>query len=236
MPFGDKVRSKWTGANLNRDGYIHSLTTGQNGGAVDQQVLRGDIVWDATEKLDFRFNYQNDQSTFTEPRVMDAMYRTFDDPNPAWVKSIDWPPEVYNYVGVDFRGNPVEPLYRAGQPSLWLSGGKVGQWENRSSSALPNHYDTEQFSLETNWRLSDNMKLQFLTAATQQDADSVIEWDNTQYDLVLDMNRSQLDVFSQEIQLTGGRDRFEWLAGVYYWDQDTKTRNGVGRSTSSRKA
>ena len=28
------------------------------------------------------------------------------------------------------------------------------------------------------------------------------------------------------MQLTGGRDRFEWLAGAYYWDQKTNTRNG----------
>src|SRR5688572_32093275 len=59
LPFGDKVRSKWTAANLYRDGYIESLTTGQKGGGVDQQVFRGDIVWDATENLDFRFNYQS---------------------------------------------------------------------------------------------------------------------------------------------------------------------------------
>ena len=37
------------------------------------------------------------------------------------------------------------------------------------------------------------------------------------------MNRSELDVFSQEMQLTGGRDRFEWLGGAYYWDQENVT-------------
>ena len=60
---------KWTGASMNRDGYITSLTTGEAGGDIDQAVFRGDIVWDATDKLSFRFNYQNDENTFTEPRV-----------------------------------------------------------------------------------------------------------------------------------------------------------------------
>jgi iron complex outermembrane receptor protein len=226
LPFSDSVRSKWTAASLNRDGYIRSLTNNIEGGGVDQQVLRGDIVWDATEKLDFRFNYQSDKSTFTEPRIMDAMYRTFDDPNPAWVKSVLGLPEFYNYVGVDFQGQPVEPLYVPANEVSGYPGGKVGKWENRSNSVLPNIYDTEKISLETNWQISDAMKLQFLTAHTEQDANSIIEWDNTQYDLVFDMNRSKLDVFSQEIQLTGGRDKFEWLAGAYYWDQKTKSRNG----------
>jgi iron complex outermembrane receptor protein len=226
LPLGDKVRSKWTGASLSRDGYIYSQTTGENGGGIDQQVFRGDVLFTPTDKLDFRFNYQNDASSFTEPRVMDAMFRTFDDPNSRWVKNILGLPEFYNYVGQDFRGQPVEPMYVPSQQVSGFPGGRVGKWENRASSVLPNEYETRQLSVETNWQLTDNLKLQFLTGQTSQDADSIIEWDNTQYDLVFDMNRSKLDVFSQEIQLTGGRDKFEWLAGVYYWDQRQKTRNG----------
>ena len=40
-----QVRTKWTAASMSRDGYIQSLTTGENGGGIDQQVFRGDIVW-----------------------------------------------------------------------------------------------------------------------------------------------------------------------------------------------
>lgn len=226
LPLGENVRTKFTAASMNRDGYIRSLTTDQRGGGIDQEVFRGDIVWNATDNLDFRFNYMNDSSTFTEPRVMDAMFRTFDDSNERWVKNLLGVPEFYTYVGSDFLGNPVEPMYDPLNQVAGYPGGRVGKWENRSNSTLPNQYQTEQFSIETNWSLSDNLSILAWTANTSQDADSVIEWDNTQYDIVLDMNRSQLDVFSQEIQLTGGRDRFEWLAGVYYWDQKQKTRNG----------
>ena len=226
VPFSDNVRSKWTAAQLNRDGYIRSLTTGEDGGNIDQEVLRGDIVWDATEKLSFRFNYQSDKSEFTEPRVQDAMFRTYDDPNPNWVKSIIGLPEMYTYVGTDFTGKAVEPFFVPANQVAGYPGGRVGEWENRSGTTLPNVYDTEQALLETSWTLTDNLSLQFLTANTTQDADSVVDWDNSQYDLVLDMNRSKLEVFSQEIQLTGGRDRFEWLAGLYYWDQENLARNG----------
>ena len=75
-----------------------------------------------------------------------------------------------------------------------------------------------------------------MTAQTGQDADSVVDWDNSQYDLVLDMNRSELDVFSQDMQLTGGRDRFEWLGGAYYWDQEIVTRNGRWQVNEFQKA
>src|SRR5688572_2282940 len=154
------------------------------------------------------------------------MFRTYDDPAPGWGKSIIGLPEMYTYVGTDYRGQPVEPFFVPANQVAGFPGGRVGEYNNRSNSVLPNSYHTEQTSIETNWDISDAMSLQFLTAVTAQDSDSVIDWDNSQYDLVLDMNRSELDVFSQEIQLTGGGDRIEWLAGVYYWDQKTVSRNG----------
>jgi iron complex outermembrane receptor protein len=219
IPFGDKVKSKWTAANLSRGGYITSLTTGEEGGAIDQQVYRGDIVWTPTDKLSIRFNYQDDKSQFLEPRVQDLMARTYDDPNPNWTKSIIGLPEMYTYVGTDFRGNPVEPFYNPVNQVAGYPGGKVGKWQNRSGTTVPNDYDTNQATIDIGWQLNDNMKLQFLSAETRQDARSVSDWDNSQYDLVLDENLARTDVFSQEIQLTGGGKKIQWLAGAYYWDQ-----------------
>jgi iron complex outermembrane receptor protein len=226
VPLGENVQSKWTAASMTRDGYIYSRTTGDSGGDLDQTVLRGDIVWDATDKLSFRFNLTQDESEFTEPRVQDALFRTFDDPAPTWTRHLIGLPEMYTYVGTDFRGQAVEPFFDPRLQVAGYPGGVVGEWENRSNQVLPSRYETEQLAIETSWDITDNMSLRFLTGQTSQLADSVVDWDNSQYDLVLDMNRSDLDVFSQDIQLTGGNDRVEWLAGVYYWDQEMDARNG----------
>ena len=51
VPFSDTVLTKWTAASLNRDGYIENLTTGEKDGAVDQTIFRGDVVWNASDKL-----------------------------------------------------------------------------------------------------------------------------------------------------------------------------------------
>ena len=123
-------------ANLFRDGYINSLTTGHEGRRHRSARVPRRHAWDASDNLDFRFNYQSDKNTFTEPRVMDAIFRTFGDPNERWVKSIIGLPE-FNYVGTDFRGLPVSRCtFR--QLKCGFPGGRVGQWENRSNSALPN--------------------------------------------------------------------------------------------------
>lgn len=226
LPIGDSIRTKWTAASLNRDGYIESLTTGESGGGVDQEVLRGDIVWDATDTISLRLNYQDEESVFTEPRVQDAMFRTYDDPNPNWTKILVGLPEFYTLVGVDNQGQPVEPYFDPVNQVAGYPGGKVGKWQNRSNSTLPNRYVTDQASLELTWQLPYDMNLVILTAKVNQDADSVVDWDNSQYDLVLDMNRSALSMQSNELQLTGSAPWFDWLVGAYDWDQTTHTRNG----------
>ena len=225
LPLTDKLKTKFTGANLFRDGYIESLTTGQKGGNVDQQVYRGDVIWSPTEKLNFRFNYQSDTSEFIEPRIQDAMFRTYDDPAPAWGKSIIGLPEMYTLVGTDYQGKVVEPFFNPANQVAGYPGGKVGQWQNRSGTTLPNRFNTDQASVEVNWKLSDNMKLSFLTAATTADQKQAVDWDNSQYDLVLDENLTNTSVRSEEIQLSGGHGKVEWLGGVYYWDQTIKARS-----------
>jgi len=80
------------------------------------------------------------------------------------------------------------------------------------------------------------MKLQFLTATTDQHSNQVVDWDNSQYDLVLDINQQKLDVFSQEIQLTGvGARSSGWAASTTGIRSRTIVACG-GRSTSSRRA
>jgi iron complex outermembrane recepter protein len=224
LPLGEKVKTKFTGANLQRDGYIQSLTTGEKGGGIDQQVYRGDVVWDPTEKLSFRFDYQSDHSVWIEPRVQDAMFRTYDDPAPSWAKHLVGLPEFYSLVGVDYRGTPVEPFFVPANQVAGFPGGKVAKDQNRSDTTLPQKYDTDQASFDVSWQMSDNIKATWLTASTHQFSQASTDWDNSQYLLVLDQNIGQTDVTSHELQFTGGHGKVEWLGGVYTWDQTIKAR------------
>jgi iron complex outermembrane receptor protein len=227
VPIGDTITTKFTLASMSRDGYIRSLTTNQDHGGIDQEVKRADIVWEPLDRLSFRLGYHDDYSEFTEPRVQDAMFRTYDDPNPNWVKTLVGQPEFYTYVGTDRAGRPVEPFFVPTNQVAGFPGGKVGKWENRSNSTLPNRYDTQQISLETTLDITDDIRAVYLYAEVDQDADSVVDWDNSQYDLVTDINRSALSMTSQELQLTGTATKWvDWMGGVYSWDQETHTRNG----------
>jgi iron complex outermembrane receptor protein len=72
--------------------------------------------------------------------------------------------------------------------------------------------------------MTDNIQLQFITAQTFQEAHEIVDWDNSQYQLVEDVNQNRLHVFSQEVQVSGGKDRIKWVGGAYYWNQINRTR------------
>ena len=54
LPFSENVKTKFTYADANRDGYITSRSTGQTGGGIDQTTLNLDTLWTPTDKLDIR--------------------------------------------------------------------------------------------------------------------------------------------------------------------------------------
>ena len=104
-------------------------------------------------------------------------------------------------------GQPITALtQQAGYP-----GGQVGQWESKSEITTPDEIYDEQISMEMNWALGDSMNLQFLTAAPIITTNTYVDWDNTQYTVFNDIFANELDLFSQEIQLSGTSDRLDWV-------------------------
>ncbi len=212
IPVTDKLLTKWTVADLFRDGYIHDLTTGLNNGGIDQKIFHGDILWMPTDKLTWRFNYQVNNNQSTDPRIQDAVFHGTLAEAGAAVGSIDF----YGLAGA--------APFNATTQTAGFPGGQVGEWQDRSEVTLPNTVETKQFTSDATWALGKTIKLQFITAETFQEAQSIADWDNSQYDLVTDLNENRIRVFSQEVQVSGGTDRVKWVGGAYYWNQTNRVR------------
>jgi iron complex outermembrane receptor protein len=233
LPLGETVRTKWTAASLERSGYIQSLTVDEDYGEIDDQVLRGDILWLPTEKLTLRFNYQSNEQSPTEARVQAAVFpelaQTFGiGASPGAVRLAAGIIQLYTLAG-----QPITALtQQAGYP-----GGQVGQWQTRSEITVPDRIEDEQLSVDIQWALTDSINLQFLTARVNQYQNLYVDWDNTQYNVFNDIFANDLDLISQEIQLSGGGERVDWVAGGYYWEQETVSRNpsySMGEFTSGQ--
>ena len=99
--------------------------------------------------------------------------------------------------------------YNAANIQAGYPGGKVGQWENRSNMTVANNMEAEQGMVDINWDFGDSMSVEFLTAYTSQFNKLANDWDGSQYDVVYDLNQQDNQLWSQEIQFSGGRGRVD---------------------------
>jgi iron complex outermembrane receptor protein len=233
IPITDNLRTKWTASNLSRDGYIQSLSIDRKYGESDQQVFRGDILWTPRANWSVRLTHSADELELTEPRIQDAIFDTRVVPGPDLIVGTaddvqNWGVLMKDFYGLAIATNPAAYPgflpYTAQNFTSGFPGGRVGKWETASATSLPSHIERDQTTLDINWDVSDNISIQFLTGYTDVASDIIIDWDGSNYDIVSDLSRSKLDVFSEEIQISGGSDRINWVGGLYYWDQESVTR------------
>ncbi len=235
VPISDTLVTKWTASSLYRDGYIKSVSTNQNYGLSDQDVLRGDIMWTPRDDFQMRFTYTDDDLKLTEPRIQDAIWNTGVIPGPDGIVGTaddvqNWGVLMRDFYGLAIDANPdryagflpyTPENFTSGYP-----GGRIGKWETASDTTLPSSIDRETYNLSLTWDITDNISLQSLSSNQKVATDIVIDWDGSNYDIVGDLSRTRMEVFSQEFQLSGLAfdDRLTWMVGYYYWDQEGVTR------------
>jgi iron complex outermembrane receptor protein len=233
LPFTDNLLTKFTASNLSRDGYIQSVSVDEDFGAMDQEVFRGDILWTPADRLQMRLTYTTDENLITEPKIQDAIFPTYAIPGPDNVLGTDddvqnWGVLMRDFYGLAIETNPdAYPGALAFTPENFVSGypgGRIGKWETASSVRQPSRIQRDQTTFNVDLNLTDRMEIEFLTAYSEVETDLIYDWDGSDYEVVADLIRTRLDVFSEEIQLSGGGDRVNWLAGVYYWDQESVSR------------
>ena len=214
IPLGDNIRTKWTLGSYTQDGWIKSLTTGDNAGWQDSEVFRGDILWTPTDNLSFRLIHQEDDQVGQQARVQSRIDYTVAD-----VQGF----QMGIAQAVDIAsGGKFNPSYAvAGYP-----GGSLGEWESRLSSTTPNEQFLEQTTLHADWDINDNMHLKYMYGKTFNDASVYNDWGGSEYNFFVNYDTSNLELESHEFQFTGSLfdDSVDYTLGYYSWDQESRNR------------
>src|SRR5262245_22607784 len=213
LPFTDKFRSRWTVANYDREGYITSVTTGQKSGAFQDEVFRADFIWEPTDRFSIRFNAQEDEITDTQARV-----NTYIDPQIGYNSGYQMGLSLAYDIASGGRWNCHYTC--SGEP-----GGLVGEWEGRQDTTVPSREWLEQQTVDLKVDITDNIGFEYLLGHTYNDTRQYNDWDAGEFNFYIDYFNTELDLTSHEFQFTGGRDRFTWVGGAYFWDQTGRNRN-----------
>ncbi len=213
VPFTENFRSRFTVANYDRDGYITSRTTGIKTGAFQDEVVRADFIWEPSDRVSLRFAAQSDEIVSNTARV-----QTWIEPQIAWNSGFQVGlAEAYD-IASGGRWNCMTAC--AGWP-----GGSLGKWESTSEITVPSRQWLEQQTVDLNVDITDNISFQYLLGHTYVDARTYNDWDSGEFNFYIDYFNNETKLTSHEIQFSGGGDRFSWVGGAYFWDEEGRSRN-----------
>lgn len=211
VPFTDKLRSKWTLGSYDRDGYITSQVTGHKSGGFQDTALRGDILWEPTDRFSVRATHQTDKIETTPAQVTKLI-----DFAAGWAGG--YQVGIAQAYDIASGGKYNSSLAQSGSGSL-------GKWESRARWDLPTKQDLTQSTLTAKYQISDGISLKYLYGDTDVLNVRPADWASAEYNLFFWNVVEKTKLKSHEIQLSGEQSRMHWNAGVYSWDQALRNRS-----------
>lgn len=207
VPFTETFRAKFTGASLNKDGFIESVTIDRAFGDIDNQIVRADFVYEPSDTFDLRFIYEsNDRNENGAARIQNGFLEDGTVVNQQIARS-----QYFTHAGVDLRNVAAASGY---------PGGMLGQYETRSDLETDGTViDQDSITLDINWDVSDTLSLRSITGHRTHVNRIYTDFDAVEVTLIEDDRNRNLEQTTQEFQLTGGNDRFNWVGGLYFWDE-----------------
>jgi iron complex outermembrane receptor protein len=206
VPLAESLAMKLTGAQLTRDGFITSKTTGRKTGDIDDRLFRGDFAWTPTDDLMFRF--------VAESTDLDrnGSARTLEE-----IRLTNARPRAYNSAGYPFTNL----THVSG-----FEGGVVGKWETMSDVENDGYVsDLLRATLDGEVQITDNLLFKTITGYREIEDRVYTDWDAAEITLIEDDRWRYNDQLTQEFQFQHTiNDRISYVAGLYYWNEYSATR------------
>ena len=216
FPLSDTFKGKFTVATRQQDGYIINQVTGVDYGDRDTQSARLVLQWDPND--DWMFALNTDFTTQRENSAPNSL--TVVNPTSAFAGFHNFAPP-----GAGVGCVPPDPVGNATcYSSDWLAGLEA-DWSGLSSQS---DLDNWGISLTATWT-GDAVSLKSITAFRDLESFSSRDGDHSPLVIFQTTDLFDYDQFSQEIQLTGQAvdDRLNWLAGLYYFEEQGTNPNPV---------
>ncbi len=216
VPLTDTFSSKLTFASQSRDGFVNSQVIDRAYGDVNDELYRADFMWKPIDGLSIRYNAEQANTNRDGPArvVRNIGAATY---FPGTNTSSNPQIQAYQNVGV---------FYNNVNNASGFAGGNVGEYETRIGWENPGLViDVQRHSLDANWDINDSFHLRSISGYRETTRAVQTDFDGAQEVRLLERDfRARSMQFSQELQLLGTHDSFDWVVGAYYSKENNRTR------------
>lgn len=223
LPLAQNVLTKLTFADLQTEGFMSSLDSGNKYGDINDQLYRADFLFTPGETVTLRYSY--DKSTQDRMGGARAVWEigpqsVFTLPNGV-VFNTNPHASAYRYAfGIEFDDHNVS----SGHP-----GGVVGEYETRVAHDTRGLYlDLDRQTLDVSWDVTDNLQIHAIAGRREQELRLMVDFDSDSRVFFADrQDNDDIVEDSYEFQLLGShgdREQFNWVVGFYGNDRASKSR------------
>ncbi len=225
----DDLAAKITlGKRDQQDGYYDNVTTGEDGrGENDYETYGINLLWDASDDLEFEFTYQKEETDQDTPELVNTGQQRHlfcNNTGQQAGNDVD-----YGYCSPSFD----EPIsgdrlknanvgFRPGAPAADRNNPVVASSaEDVVPAELDASFDTDFYAFETRWNINESYRIDYLYGHWESDEEIVSNWDGTPTPLYGTNRPANYDQDSHELRLTydaGGKLSF--VSGLYYWESN----------------
>jgi len=217
VPLGDRAAIKLAYLHAERDGIVENLGNGEDWGSEDRDNFTADVHFAVTDKhvLDYKYEY----STVQDSTRLSQLLR-FDASAPnAGVISFANP-------AVDAQGNPVEATRDRLDAATAFDEQQIGDIE------------IDAHTLNFVWDISESLTFKSISGYRSFDAFSQNAQTPTtslfgQFSITNGRPITEFSQFTQEFQLLGDSESLTWVAGAFYYEDDSEQGLSTGNSNGS---
>jgi iron complex outermembrane receptor protein len=213
IPFSDTVRSRFTFGGRKQDGYVKRVQTGEDLGDTDTFITTGKLVWNPSEQLQLKLQYDYTRSNENgNPLVFAASNES------ATFQRVASADAGCPGFGGDWTSLPSVPLIDDERCANDFQ--NKGEFRNNGTYELKSKLKNSGASFHVAWDISESITLKSITSARQLDWQGIRDADNTPLTILHTAYDSDGDQFSQELQLLFHGERYTGVAGVYYFEEE----------------
>lgn len=206
IPMSDTVAARVSATSLNRDGFVRNMIDGSSLGSIDTTAVRASLTFRPSDRLDINItaDYSDNDSTGA-PTVATAVR----DGAGIWRAPFAGTEDQINtqMYGFSHANTPTDNFFE--------SYGAGDHFIDRESTGA---------NLTIMYDINDAVSLKSVTTVRNLDAQTGYDMDATVADLVDRLTDRSIDVKTQEFQLSGTTDNVEWIAGVFYLEDEITSR------------
>lgn len=219
LPLSDTFKTKFTVASQRRDGFIHSTVLDRSYGDINDELYRADFLWEPLDSLRVRYNIEvSDTDRAGSARVNAEVGPITNVTIGGRAVSQNPKAQIYANIGIPFDSRNITSGYPDGVLGEYQT--QVGRQQNGLV------FDHIRHSLDAGWDINDTFSVRAISGYKEVSLYYFNESDgSTPVNILQNEGGSRNFSFSQEVQLLGNHDRFNWVLGGFYERQYNRARS-----------